>query len=184
MKTSFAVIMTATLMLCGCDSKVTDSTTVTHSSPEGQQSVTITKTVVEPPQADKATTDKATTEQLAAKSRETLQIAGELAAQTKDEFVAEAKRRLANIDSKIKEWDAQSESMTAAAKEKWSAEREKLHQKQVAMQLEIEKLQGESAAAWADVKAGATAAWKNLADGFQAAAEHFNRDSETKPASE
>lgn len=184
MKTSFAVIMTATLMLCGCDSKVTDSTTVTHSSPEGQQSVTITKTVVEPPQADQATTDKATTEQLAAKSRETLQIAGELAAQTKDEFVAEAKRRLADIDSKIKEWDVRAESMTAEAKAKWSEQREKLHQKQIAMQLEIEKLQGESAAAWADVKAGATAAWKNLADGFQAAAEHFNRDSSTKPVPE
>jgi len=184
MKTTFALMMTTTLVLCGCNSKVTDSTTVTHSSPEGQQSVTVTKSVVEPPQADNANTDNVTTEQLAAKSRETLQIAGELASQTKDEFVVEAKRRLAEIDSKIKEWDAQSETMTAEAKEKWVQQREELHQKQLAMQAELEKLQGKSAAAWADVKTGATAAWKDLADGFRSAAEHFKHDSDVKPAPE
>lgn len=179
MKTRFALLITGISVLCGCSSKVTDSTTVSHTTPERQETVTVTKTAIEPPATQQVTVDE-----LAAKSKETLRIAGALADQTKDEFIAEAKRRLAEIDSKIKQWDAESETMTAEAKAKWTEEREKLHQKQVAMQLEIEKLQGESAAAWVDVKAGATAAWKNLADGFQAASEHFNRDSGTKPVPE
>lgn len=179
MKQVLGFLIATGLMLPGCTTKEWDSKTDSQTSSNGQQTVTVTKTVVE--QNDRP---PVTTEKLAEKTKETLKLAGEFAAQNKDEFVAEVKRRLASINQQLMEWDAQSESWTADAKAKWNIEREKLHQRQLEMQRELEMLESATGAAWGDVKAGATAAWKNLADGFSQAAAHFDTNRKTEAARE
>jgi hypothetical protein len=110
---------------------------------------------------------------VAGKAQETLDLAGDLASQTKDEFVADAQRRLAQMDQKLQEWEAKSASLTADAKAKWEVEHEKLRQRRAEMQQELDKLRNATGNAWLDVKDGTTAAWKNLTDAFGKAATHF-----------
>ena len=176
MKQTYGLMSLIALLVVGCARQ--DSVSVSQTTTDGQRSVTVTKTV----ETQHATT--ATAEELAAKARETADLAGELAAQTKDEFIAAAKERLVKIDQRINEWDAQSALMSAEAKVRWNEERERLRQHQAEMQLELERLQKASGEAWGDLKAGATAAWKELASGFNSAAARFDQDRKKDAANE
>ena len=165
-----SVLLTA-LALVGCTANERTTTTVSHTSDDGQQRVAVTNTTEET-----TTTPPVTAEDVAAKTQDAVNVAGEFAAQTKDEFVAEAKVRLARIDQQIQEWDAKSESLKAEAKASWAKERERLRQRQAEMQLELEKLEKASGEAWGDLKVGATAAWNELSKGFSDAAARFEKD--------
>lgn len=166
----YPFMVSASLLFLGCTANERTTTTVSETSGNGER-VTVTETTVEQKETPPVTADD-----VAMKTREAVDVAGEFAAQTKEEFVAEAQDRLAQIDAKIKEWDAKSETLQAEAKTRWHEEREKLRQQQAKLQLEIEKLQNATGEAWLDVKAGATAAWKELANGFSAAATRFEED--------
>jgi hypothetical protein len=116
---------------------------------------------------------KATKDQLVEKTKETWDLARGLAAQTRDEFVAEAKERLAEMDRKIDEWESQSGSLSEDAKGKWNEEREVLRERRTQMQKELDKVKDASGDAWQEVKAGAKAAWNDLADAFRKSEERF-----------
>jgi DNA anti-recombination protein RmuC len=173
MKNRMIVASLACLMvLPGCTEKRVESTNVVKPSATGTQPVTETTTVVE------TKAPSVTTDDVAQSAQETATVGGNLAAQTKDEFVAEAKQRLAQMDKKIQEWDSHSDALNAEARARWQQEREQLRERQAELQRQLDRLQTASGEAWGDLKTGATAAWDELATGFRNAASHYDQQSD------
>ncbi len=114
-----------------------------------------------------------TSDAVVEKTKETLTLTGELIAQTKDEFVAKAKQRLAEMDRKLDEWETRSKPLSEDAQAKLAHEREVFHQRRTEMQQELDRLSDASDDAWQDTKEGATKVWRDVADAFGKAATHF-----------
>ena len=106
-------------------------------------------------------------------AKEAWDAAAEFAAESKEEFVAEAKRRLALMDVKLEEWKQRASTMSAEEKAKWEPERVELQQRRDELQRELDRLGTASAAAWEDLKVGASKAWKETSESFRKAASHF-----------
>ena len=106
-------------------------------------------------------------------AKEAWDAAAEFAAESKEEFVAEAKRRLALMDAKLEEWKQRASSMSSEEKSKWEPERIELQQRRDELQRELDRPGSASAAAWEDLKVGASKAWKETSEAFRKAATHF-----------
>ena len=163
----------AMLLAIGCTPKEYDSASSSPSSKSAQNGGASVNG------ADHKNDGKSVTaDQVVEKTKEALESAGALAAKSKDEFVAEAKQRLAEMDQKIEEWEAESKPVAEDARTKWEHEREVLRERRTQMQQELDKLKNASGDAWQDMKQGATAEWKELADAFRKAEVHIKEEQE------
>lgn len=117
-----------------------------------------------------------TADEVATKTREVLDVSGKFAAQSMDQFTTEAKRRLAEMDRKMKEWEAQSKPLTDDAKAKWNEQHELFQQRRAKLQQELDRLKESGGNAWNEMKEGSEAAWHELSEAFIKAAEHFQKD--------
>ncbi|HEY3968034.1 MAG TPA: hypothetical protein VGM05_25955 [Planctomycetaceae bacterium] len=107
------------------------------------------------------------------KAKETFELTGELIAQTKEEFLAKAKQRLAEMDRQLDEWETRSKPLSEEARAKLDHDREVFRQRRTEMQQELDRLTGAGDDAWQDMKAGTAKVWSDLTDAFGKAATHF-----------
>ena len=112
-------------------------------------------------------------ERLKREAGEAWEAAEEFTAESRDQFVAEAKRRLALMDAKLEDWKRRAPAMSQEAREKWEPERIELQRRRDGLQRELDRLGTASVGAWADMKVGASKAWKEMSDAFRKAGSHF-----------
>jgi len=156
------------VLIAGCSPQpivTTPASPASNTTPAG--STVPTTDVVGP------STESGSGAKLQREAGEAWDAAGEFAAESKDEFVAEAKRRLAIMDAKLEEWKVQASKMSAEAKEEWEPRRVQLEERRDELQKELDRLMTSSAGAWEEVKVGAAKAWKETSDAFRKAADHF-----------
>ncbi|MCC7424193.1 MAG: hypothetical protein IT428_28330 [Planctomycetaceae bacterium] len=120
-------------------------------------------------------------------SREAFQAASEFAAQSKDEFVAEAQQRLARMDARMAEYERRlndrSKEFSAETRETWRTRLADLKMKREEMQKKLDELRRDSGSAWKDLSAGAHRSWNEMSKAFREAAAEFD-DAEARESPE
>jgi hypothetical protein len=112
-------------------------------------------------------------------SREAYEAATQFAAQSRDEFIAEARQRLIKIDAKIEDYERRlndrSQEFTAEAREKSEMHLVDLKRHREDMQKKLDELSRDSGAAWKELSAGAHKSWSEMSKAFRAAAAAFDK---------
>lgn len=172
--------LTASLF-CGCAEQAERPTRpVTNTAPSPSRSEPADAELPRTYAPDSAEPQHITANKVIEESREAWNAAEEFAAQSKDEFLAESKRRLSKLDRKIAEYqrrfDEKADTASAELRAKWQEDLRDLEARRQEMRQEIDKLSKSGGAAWSDLSDGARKAWKNLSESFHRAARHFDSD--------
>lgn len=165
-------LLLASLLVPGCEPYQPVST-----KPPGKPTYEQTRTA-DNVQSDQNTDSRhpVTAKDVGAKTRETLELTREFAAQSAEEFAAEAKVRMAEMNRKLADWEAQSKPLAEDAKVRWNEEREVLRQHLGTLQQQLDRLKEKGGNAWEEMKEGSKSAWHDLANAFSKASNHFEKD--------
>lgn len=125
-------------------------------------------------QEDANTKEKVTARKVIQESEEAARAAGELAAETKEEYVAKLSKKLEEYDEEIAAMKAKGDEIQGEAKEKWNERMKNLKDEREALSEKFDKLKSSSGDAWKELKKGTTKAWGELQESFEAVSEEFS----------
>jgi len=125
-------------------------------------------------QEETDTKEEVTAKKVIQESEEAARAAGELAAETKEEYVTKLSKRLERYDDEIAALKAKGDELQGEAKEKWNERMKNLEDEREALAEKFDKLKSSSGDAWKELKKGTTKAWGELQDSFQAVSEEFS----------
>ncbi|MBN2578344.1 MAG: hypothetical protein JXB10_05075 [Pirellulales bacterium] len=97
------------------------------------------------------------------------------AGQEKDKFVKTVREKIDGLRRKIDELKEKGKDLSGEAREKWQKTLEDLKQKQEDARQKLEKLQSAGGEAWQEMQQGVDAAWNDLQDACQNAAEELKK---------
>jgi len=152
----FGIVLVVT-SVAGCSP---EPIVTTPASPPAAATPPMADGQIVPPAATPASHSSDSAERLKRKAAEAWAAAEDLTAESRDQFVAEAKRRLALMDAQLEEWKRKTPALSQEAKTKWDAERIELQQRRDELQRQLDQLGTAGAGAWGDMKVGAAKAWK------------------------
>jgi len=123
------------------------------------------------PSSSEASLDKVQEE-----SKEAMEAAGNLADQTKDQFLAAADTKLQQLDQQFSEWSAKVETWTGQAKATAQDQLDALKAKREALQAKLDEVKAATQSAWADLKQGFSSSLDELENAFREAGQQFQDD--------
>jgi hypothetical protein len=100
---------------------------------------------------------------------------GQYVAQSKDEFVAELRKRLDQLDTKIGELRSKAAEAAADAKPAIEKQITELSKKRDEYAKKVEEVQSSAGDAWKELRAGMDKAWGDLSKGISDAWEKFKK---------
>ena len=98
---------------------------------------------------------------------------------TRDEYVSTLKTQLDRWNAEIGRWEAQAQAAGAEARKRYAEELSKLSAQREKAQYTLHLLEGASASAWADFRAGTDEAWDRMNAALKQARTHFQRQPPT-----
>lgn len=124
-----------------------------------------------------------TSQDVVRNAEETVEAAGALAEQTKDEYIRELNDQLADLDEEMEALDNRATTLTDEAAAEWEETRTDLQEHRRQVQERLDELQSASGEAWRDLREGTDAAWDELQQAFDDASEHFDsQGGDSQPA--
>lgn len=115
-----------------------------------------------------------TANKVAENADDTMEATGELASQTKDEYVRELREQLAELDRKMADLQQRAGNLQDDAKAEWQQTWDNLQARREQMKQEMSELQSSSGDAWQDLREGTSSAWGELQQAFERAQQQFN----------
>lgn len=183
-KTTYVILLSLLVCVaCGCAKELGPKTSdmTPKSTPAAPSSPPATAGVDSPVPAELPETyarQEVTARKVIDESREAFQAATEFAAQSKEEFVTAAQKRLAKMDARIAEYElrlnARSKELSAETREKGEMHLAELKTHREEMQKKLDELRRDSGAAWEDLSAGAHRSWNEMSKAFREAAAQFD----------
>lgn len=169
MKKISGLLFAGLILMAGCEPTV--STTPTSSVPP-----VVEESTTEVTKTEKSADGTTITKEKVTTTHEDTDLTTDPSDGTREEFIADAKARLDQLDTKLKNWEERAAVFKDDMKVKWEKERERLEKRRDKMREELARLQDASSDAWVDLKIGARSAWNELKESFSEAASHFEKD--------
>ena len=114
------------------------------------------------------------TEDLERETRKAVEAVRNYASQETAKFAQESEETIAHLEKRAEQWRDKAKNLSEGARAASRKELAELGAKAAEARKELEKLEGESGAAWTDLKKGAEAALKDLQKAYDRAASRFN----------
>ena len=94
---------------------------------------------------------------------------------TRDEYVGTLKTQLDRWNTEIGRWETQAQAATKEARKRYLKELKKLEAQREKALYTLRLVEGASASAWDDLRAGTDDAWARMNDALKQARTHFEK---------
>ncbi|MBI3465652.1 MAG: hypothetical protein HY000_21755 [Planctomycetes bacterium] len=120
-------------------------------------------------------------EQVRREAGEAAEATDRYVAEKSEEFKADLKRKLDELDVSIEKLKARAHELKEEARPEWERQMARLDEARQRARQELAELRSASREAWQDAKPSLDAAWENVRQAYDDAAKHFEGTPSDKP---